>query len=157
MSSCFACRIVVLLFTLMELCKVHLISTWSQYSNYINPHPKVWLCKNIKVKLTTAEHWGNNQSWGHSSNRKILSGTSVTARDRIIRVIINVNHSKKHETKTILRKYQWQTLKILPLWKESQNHLQKKFPKPVTQLTNKHEDLPQREKKKEKKIHWHTK
>ena len=26
---------------------------------------------------TTAEHWGNNQSWGHPSRRKTLSGTSV--------------------------------------------------------------------------------
>jgi len=32
-----------------------------------------------KFELTTAEHWGKSQSWGHSSRRKTSSESSVTA------------------------------------------------------------------------------
>jgi hypothetical protein len=50
------------------------------------------------ISLTTAAHWGNNQSWGQSFKRKTLSGTSITARHMttIRRETIRISQCSTH-------------------------------------------------------------
>ena len=91
---------------------------WSS-DNHIYPHKEIHFRKD-KRKLTTAEHWGNNQSWGQSSRRNILSGTSVTVECKMIcqrcsTGLFLVNR-KKNNNNVILNTYMRYFTKFQYFW-----------------------------------------